>query len=655
MEKTMKLFEMRVTNFMNTHDQTFKFFDKTMVSARNGVGKSTLINAYMWLMFDTDAELHNNPSVRRIIDGELVNDIDVSVEGVFDIDGKIVTARKVQKRKISEKEKVVDGHTVKVTNISDDNTYFINDVPKTLKSFNEYFEVNMKALQICSNVNAFLLKKDKDIREYLFGKVKNITDLDIAKSKDTLSELTGLLEKYTKEEIEAMNKASMKKIKDEIPILDGQIKEKERDVTENADIDLAELELLKNLTKEQIAENEKTQNDISLQLSEYDSMSAKIMELKFEQGELQRKANEKNIQERKNIESKISGKKFLLSKSEGSVRDTERNIICVENDIKKSEKLLESVRKEYKYVQTLEFDKNSLICSYCGQEYPSDKKEQIKAEFEDKKANDLQAITEKGNSINKLLKEQKLKLEELEKELPEHVQSVNMLNESISSLQVELNKLPQSIDVSGTEEYKAIQSEISELQEKLSGQINFDDIKKSLKEEFTRLNSELIEVEKRIAKADISEKQARLEELRQQRVDFDQKKTDCQKILDLLTELDKEKNATLVDNINSMFGLVKWKLFDYAKNGGYKNVCIPMIDDRSILTIASNKGNRILGRVDIVNSIQKIEGLNVPIFLDDVESLDDENIKKAVSLLNCQVIILKVTNGEKLRFEEIIE
>ena len=638
MEKTMKLFEMRVTNFMNTHDQTFKFFDKTMVSARNGVGKSTLINAYMWLMFDTDAELHSNPSVRRIIDGEPVNDIDVSVECVFDIDGKIVTARKVQKRKFKKDD----------SGYSDDNTYFVNDVPKTLKSFNEYFEIDMKALQICSNVNAFLLKKDKDIREYLFGKVKNITDLDIAKSKDTLSELTGLLEKYTKEEIEAMNKTSMKKIKDEIPILDGQIKEKERDVTENADIDLAELELLKNLTKEQIAENEKTQNDISLQLSEYDSMSAKIMELKFEQGELQRKANEENIQERKNIESKISEKKFLLSKAEGIVRDTERNIICVENDIKKSEKLLESVRTEYKYVQTLEFDENSLICSYCGQEYPSDKKEQIKAEFEDKKANDLQAITEKGNSINKLLKEQKLKLEELEKELSEHVQSVNMLNESISSLQVELNKLP-----SGTEEYKAIQSEISELQAKLSGQINFDDIKKSLKEEFARLNLELIEVEKRIAKADISEKQARLEELRQQRVSFEQKESDCQKILDLLTELDKEKNATLVDNINSMFGLVKWKLFDYAKNGGYKNVCIPMIDDRSILTIASNKGNRILGRVDIVNSIQKIEGLNVPIFLDDVESLDDENIKKAVSLLNCQVIILKVTNGEKLRFEEI--
>ena len=50
-----------------------------------------------------------------------------------------------------------------------------------------------------------------------------------------------------------------------------------------------------------------------------------------------------------------------------------------------------------------------------------------------------------------------------------------------------------------------------------------------------------------------------------------------------------------------------------------------------------------------------MEGLNVPIFLDDIESLDDKNIKKAISLLNCQVIMLKVTNDEKLRIEEIIE
>lgn len=643
--RKMKLLQLRATNFMNTHDETFKFFDKTMVSARNGVGKSTLINAYMWLLFDTDAELHSNPSVRRLVGGEPVNDMDVSIEGIFDIDGKIVTARKVQKRKFKK-----DG-----SGYSDDNTYFINDVPKTLKAFNEYFEVDMKILQMCSNVNAFLQKKDKDIREYLFSKVNDITDIDIAKSKDQLFELVILLEKYTKEEIETINKSSVSKINAEIPILDGQIKEKERDVAENSDIDLAELELQKKSLKEQIADNESKQNDISKQLSEYDRMSTRIMELKLEQGDLQRKANEENVKQRNEIENKISDKKFLLSQAEKIVRDTEREITNLEDGIQKDSSLLKKIREEYKTVQTLKFDENSLICKYCGQEYPSDKKEQIKADFEDKKASDLQAITVKGNNINTLLKEQKLKLEELEKELPQHVQNVNMLNENISLLQAELDKLPCSIDISDTEEYKSIQTEISELEKMLLKQNSFDDVKKSLRENFSRLNSELIEVEKQITKADISEKEARLEELRQYRIDLEQKKTDCQKILDLLKELDKQKNETLVDGINAMFRLVSWQLFDFAKNGGYKSVCVPMVDNKSILSLASNKGNRILGRVDIVNSIQKIEGLNVPVFLDDVESLDDENIKKAVSLLNCQVIILKVTNGEKLRFEEIIE
>jgi len=99
-------------------------------------------------------------------------------------------------------------------------------------------------------------------------------------------------------------------------------------------------------------------------------------------------------------------------------------------------------------------------------------------------------------------------------------------------------------------------------------------------------------------------------------------------ILDLLAELEKKKNELLSDEINSHFGLVKWKLFENAKNGNYKSVCIPQVDGKSILTTISNKGNRILGKLDICRSIQKIEGISVPIWLDDCESLDSENQKK---------------------------
>ena len=104
--------------------------------------------------------------------------------------------------------------------------------------------------------------------------------------------------------------------------------------------------------------------------------------------------------------------------------------------------------------------------------------------------------------------------------------------------------------------------------------------------------------------------------------------------------------------INIHFGLVKWQLFEYAKNGNYKSVCIPTVDGKSILSTMSNKGNRILGRVDICNSIQKISDINCPIWLDDSESLDSENQKKVSDMVDSQLIMLIVNDSEKL---EIVE
>mgnify|MGYP000949718365 FL=1 len=166
-----------VDNFMAYPHAEFDFFNRTVVAGRNGIGKSTIATAYTWLMFGCDYQLKDNPSVRRVVGGKSVDDMDVSVTAVLDIDGKEVTARKVQKRKYKK-----DG-----VGYSDDNTYFINEVPKTLKVFNEYFEIDMNLLKMCSSPGAFLSQKTADMRSYLFGLVENVNDLDVAKENSELS------------------------------------------------------------------------------------------------------------------------------------------------------------------------------------------------------------------------------------------------------------------------------------------------------------------------------------------------------------------------------------------------------------------------------------------------------------------------------------
>lgn len=640
----MKIFLKKAVleNFMCYASRTFDFCDITKIVAKNGVGKSTMATAYLWCLFNCDYELKDNPVVRREVDGVSVDDMDVSVELTLDVDGKEVTMKKVQKRTYSK-----DGSSYK-----DDNKYFVNDVPKTLKNFNAYLDVDMNVFKMCSNINAFLNQKPAEMREYLFGLVGDVTDLDIASQKAELAELVPLLNKYTVEELSAMNKATKAKITKDLPILDGQIKEKERDIQIKSDIDTSDLELLKNSLKEQITDCIAKQTDNDKMLAEYDKASADILDLKFKQGDLSRKANEDNIKARRNIENKITDKKFLVKQTEKTIADTESCIASSEKAIESIKGYLQTERDKWKEENERKFDDSSLICPYCGNEYKEDKKEQLKADFAKHKADNLKTITDNGNMYKERLDKEKATLESLKTELPQHRENLEMLNVAIADLEKQLSELPQEIDVTATEEYKVLEQQIAEKEQAMHKANDISSVKAELKAQETALRQRLAECESQIAKSDTAADEQRLEELRAEQRTQEQNKTNAEKILDLLDELDKAKNETLSDSINSHFSLVKWKLFELNKSGGYKSVCIPTVNGKSILTTMSNKGNRILGRVDICNSIQKISSMSVPIILDDSESLDSINQKKVAEMVDSQLIMLIVNDSEKL---EIVE
>lgn len=625
-------------NFMCYAHADFDFYAITKITAKNGKGKSTIATAYLWCLFNCDYELKDNPVVRREVDGKSVDDMDVSVELVLDVDEKEVTMKKVQKRTYSK-----DGSSYK-----DDNKYFINDVSKTLKDFNAYLDIDMNVFKMCSNINAFLNQKPAEMREYLFSLVENVTDLDIAHSKTELAELVPLLEKYTTEELSAMNKATKTKITKDLPILDGQIKEKERDIQLKQDIEVSDLELQKNSLKEQIADCVAKQTDNDKLLAEYDKASADILDLKFKQGDLSRKANEDNIKARREIEDKITDKKFLVKQTEKIIADTESCIASSEKTIESIKAYLQTERDKWKEENERKFDDSSLICPYCGNEYKEDKKEQLKADFAKHKADSLKTITDNGNMYKKRLDKEKTTLESLKTELPQHNESLEMLNTAIADLEKQLSELPQEIDVTATEEYKALEQKIAEKEQAMHKANDISTIKAELKSQETALRQQLAECESKIAKSDTAADEQRLEELKQTKIDSEQNKANAEKILDLLDELDKAKNEALTEAVNSHFSLVKWQLFEYAKNGNYKSCCIPTVDGKSILTTMSNKGNRILGRVDICNSIQKISGISVPIILDDSESLSTENQKKVAEMVDSQLIMLIVNDSEKL-------
>lgn len=629
-------------NFMCYAHAEFDFNAITKIMAKNGKGKSTIATAYMWCLFNCDYELKDNPVVRREIDGVSVDDMDTSVELTLDIDGKEVTMKKGQVRTYNKDK----------TGYKDDNSYYINDVRKNLKDFNTYLDVDMNVFKMCSNVNAFLNQKPAEMREYLFGLVGDVTDLDIASQKAELAELVPLLNKYTVEELSAMNKATKTKITKDLPILDGQIKEKERDIQLKQAIEVSDLELQKNSLKEQIADCVAKQTDNDKLMAEYDKASSDILNLKFEQGDLLRKANEDNIKARREIEDKISEKKDYLINIANTIQKNNSEISGYQNDIESGARERNRLADVRKKIKEEKFNDNTAICPTCRRELPAEEIESLRSSFEKTKADRLAKVEKDGLEVKADVDNARDMIPRLEKCNEENIANQQKLEEEVADLEKQLSELQQEIDVSATDEYKALEQQIVEKEQAMHKANDISAVKAELKAQETALRQQLAECESQIAKSDTAADEKRLEELKKTRIDSEQNKTNAEKILDLLDELDKAKNEALTEAVNSHFGLVKWQLFEYAKNGNYKSCCIPTVDGKSILTTMSNKGNRILGRVDICNSIQKISGISVPIILDDSESLSTDNQKKVSEMVDSQLIMLIVNDSEKL---EIVE
>lgn len=635
-------------NFMCYAHAEFDFYAITKIMAKNGKGKSTIATAYLWCLFNCDYELKDNPVVRREVDGKSVDDMDTSVELTLDVDGKEITMKKVQKRTYGETVK--DG--VVVTTVSDTNSYYINSVPKTLKAFNEYLDVNMNILKMCSNINVFLTQKPKEMREYLFSLAKKTTDLDMAKSKSELAELVPLLEKYTCEEIRAMNNEIKKDVDDNAEKLKGQIEEKERDVQLKQAIEVSDLELQKNSLKEQIEDCIAKQTDNDKLMAEYDKASSDILNLKFELSDMSRKANEENVKARREIENKISEKKDYLFNIADTIQKNNSEIYGYQNDIESGTRERNRLADVWNKIKEEKFDENTAVCPTCHRELPTEEIESLRSSFEKTKADRLAKVEKDGLEVKADIDNARDMISKLEECNKDNIANQKKLEKEVADLEKQLSELPQEIDISATEEYKALEQKIAEKEEAMHKANDISAIKAELKSQETALRQQLAECESQIAKSDTAADEQRLEELKQTRIDSEQNKANAEKILDLLDELDKAKNEALTEAVNSHFSLVKWQLFEYAKNGNYKSCCIPTVDGKSILTTMSNKGNRILGRVDICNSIQKISGISVPIILDDSESLSADNQKKVAEMVDSQLIMLIVNDSEKL---EIVE
>ena len=638
----------RLSNFKGIKDATYKFGNKTNISGVNGAGKSTIATAYYWVLSDRSVELASNPPVKPLDVEECTPRVDI----IADIDGKEVQIAKEQKIKVKE-----DKNTG-VKKVSSTNTYEVNAVEKTERDFKAYLSeigIDFDKFLFLSHPDVFTAgmnekKAREQMRNTLFAMGTEHTDLEIAKNSTETVDVAALLEKgYKAEEIEAMQNATIRKIKENYgkngELLRAKIEGLE---TAKVDIDTAEIELGKKSVIEKIDEIHKKQNDITAQYEQFQKLSASVIELKAKQGDLQRVANADLVSQKNELEMK----KATL---EHEIRNTENELKMNSNRIEDNKKLIaqkneeiQKLRNDLKAAKERKFDEGSTVCPYCGQEFPQEKKEKIKADFEQHKLDELTNITKNGTALKSFIEGVTTGNSKLQIDNAELEKNLNVLKNDYKKLVEYYNSLPASIDASENEDYKALQKQIDDVQAIVSKGFDANDERLALQRERDELNQQLLGFEKELAKAEQNIKiDEQIAELLSKQKEFEQSKADAEKILDQLKQFNKNKNELLSNDINSHFEIVDFKLFDYLKNGEIKDVCIPMIDGKTFGE-STNTGRDVLAKLDIIKGLQNFYGQAYPVFLDGAECLSNET-KERINM-ECQMIYLNVSE-EKLKVD----
>ena len=254
-----------------------------------------------------------------------------------------------------------------------------------------------------------------------------------------------------------------------------------------------------------------------------------------------------------------------------------------------------------------------------------------------------------GNETVAKIKAVKAEIENLNQKITDFKSEKIAANKEYSEAAQKLKALPEKPDLSDNQEYERMCLEFHSKSEAMKNADKSGNYRSSLKAEMDVLRQELSEVEKEIGKASnnihIDEQ---ITEMRQKQREQEQAKADSEKILYQLSLVSKKKNELLVEEINANFGIVKWILFDYQKNGEYKETCIPTVGGRRFGD-STNTGREIVAKLDICNSLQKFFGIELPVFLDNAESINDFNIPE----MDCQLILMNVTEDEELRLEDV--
>ena len=91
----------------------------------------------------------------------------------------------------------------------------------------------------------------------------------------------------------------------------------------------------------------------------------------------------------------------------------------------------------------------------------------------------------------------------------------------------------------------------------------------------------------------------------------------------------------LTNRVNQHFNRVRWRLFEAQKNGGLKEICEAEVDGVPYGSL--NTASKMQANVEIVQAFSMASGYQLPLFLDNRESVSVLAISDDMQVINLQV------------------
>lgn len=643
----LKLLALKLKNFKGIKNFELKPDGNDLrIYGENGTGKTTLYDAFYWLLFDKDSKGNSQFDIKTLDqNNEVIHNLEHQVSADIEINDKKMELRKVYYEKWTKKRgsatETFTGHTT---------DYYINDVPVKKSEYdakiNELIdEERFKLLTNSAYFNEQLHWEDR--KDILFDAFGDVSDEEVIESDDRLNKLSEALEDRSLKEHRKMVKSKMKKINKDLEKIPVRIDEVNNNIPELPDTS-------QELIRDNIQQHKNVKKKLEKKLSGIEN-GGEVAEKRKNLAEMDTKLQQIKHDHTEKYDEKIKETKQDIEEVKDQLSDLDRKITNKKLKLADKKERIETIkgemnelRESWNKVNSEEINVEDK-CPTCGQKLPEDEIEDAVKKAKLDKSQRLENINQNG--VQKKKKVEKLKseiadlkeeIQSMEEQLPGLKKVKDDLFDNLSELREKAEAYQDSFQYKKkVKERENVEEAIKELQE------NKADSKAEIKENIKNVESEINDLQVQLNKFEQKEKaEERIEELSAQEKELAQKYEEFEHQLYLMEEFDRAKVDLVESKINDHFELANFKLFEEQVNGGLKDTCETLYKGVPYSS-GLNNGAQINVGLDIINTLSEHYGFKAPVFVDNAESVTE------LLDIDSQMIKLIVSPGDdELRVEE---